>query len=108
MTAQVWREKCLRMRAGKRFFRGVACSPEAKPVLSRRCREHRQPIPAETLAERGRPAYTGVGSEESKRKSRFKALSAHLQERKRRRTFSSQRVASKTLPSNKQQMFSKK
>jgi hypothetical protein len=37
-----------------------------------RCRcEDRGPKPAETLAASGRPAYTGVGSGESKRKSRF-------------------------------------
>src|ERR1700688_3588603 len=34
MTALVWRETCLRMRPRKRSFRGVACSPEAKPVPS--------------------------------------------------------------------------
>jgi hypothetical protein len=34
MTALVWREKCLRMRPRKRSFRGVECSPEAKPVPS--------------------------------------------------------------------------
>ena len=34
MTALAWREKCLRMRPGKGSFRGVACSPEAKPVPS--------------------------------------------------------------------------
>jgi hypothetical protein len=34
MTALVWRGQCLRMRPGKGSFRGVACSPEAKPVPS--------------------------------------------------------------------------
>jgi hypothetical protein len=34
MTALVWRGKCLRMRQGKGSFRGVACSPEAKPAPS--------------------------------------------------------------------------
>ena len=34
MTALVWRGKCLRMRPGKGSFRGVACSPEAKPAPS--------------------------------------------------------------------------
>jgi hypothetical protein len=34
MTAQVWREKCLRTRPRNRSFRGVTCSPEAKPVPS--------------------------------------------------------------------------
>jgi hypothetical protein len=37
MTTLVWRGKCLclrGMRPGKGFFRGVACSPEAKPTPS--------------------------------------------------------------------------
>jgi hypothetical protein len=34
MTALVWRGKCLRMRPVKGSFRGVACSPEAKPAPS--------------------------------------------------------------------------
>jgi hypothetical protein len=34
MTALVWRGKCLRMHPGKGSFRGVACSPEAKPAPS--------------------------------------------------------------------------
>jgi hypothetical protein len=34
MTALVWRGTCLRMRPGKGSFRGVACSPEAKPAPS--------------------------------------------------------------------------
>ncbi len=34
MTALVWRGKCLRIRPGKGSFRGVACSPEAKPAPS--------------------------------------------------------------------------
>src|SRR6266853_2575042 len=72
MTALVWRGKCLRMRLGKGSFPGVACSPEAKPATFRcRC-EDRGPKPAETLAASGRPAYTGVGSGESKRKSRLR------------------------------------
>ena len=34
MTALVWRGKCLRTRPGRGSFRGVACSPEAKPTPS--------------------------------------------------------------------------
>jgi hypothetical protein len=34
MTALVWRGECLRIRPGKGSFRGVACSPEAKPAPS--------------------------------------------------------------------------
>ena len=34
MTALVWWGKCLWMRLGKRSFRGVASSPEAKPAPS--------------------------------------------------------------------------
>ena len=48
--------------------------PEAKPAPFRHRWEHRGPIPAETLAERGRSAYTGVGIGESKRKSRLRGL----------------------------------
>jgi hypothetical protein len=33
MTALIWWGKCLQMRPGKGSFRGVACSPEAKPAL---------------------------------------------------------------------------
>ncbi len=37
----------------------------------RRRWEDRRPIPGEALAERGRPAYLGVGTGESKRKFRL-------------------------------------
>jgi hypothetical protein len=39
--------------------------------LFRRRWEHRGPIPAETLAERGGPAYTELESESQKRKFRL-------------------------------------
>ena len=43
----------------------------------RRCKD-RGPKPAETLAASGRPAYTGVGSGESKRKSRLNWVRTNL------------------------------
>jgi hypothetical protein len=76
MTALVWRGTCLRMRPGKGSFsaRGVLAGGETGP-FRRRC-EDRGPKPAETLAASGRPAYTGAGSGESKRKSGLKGLSS--------------------------------
>jgi hypothetical protein len=56
---------------GKRVLSGrcVLAGGETGPF---RCRcEDRGPRPAETLAATGRPAYTGVGSGESRRKSRL-------------------------------------
>jgi hypothetical protein len=65
MTALVWRGKCLRMRPGKGSFPGVACSPDAKPAPSGAAARTGDP----NRLKSGRPAYTGVGSGESKRKS---------------------------------------
>ena len=60
------------IQTGKRVLSGrcVLAGGETGPY---RCRcEDRGPKPAETLAASGRPAYTGVGIEESKRKSWFR------------------------------------
>ena len=76
MTTLGRREKCLRNRSEK----GISerCVPiRCETGSSRRRWKHRGPIPAETLAERGRPAYTGVGIGESKRKSWVKCGSGH-------------------------------
>jgi hypothetical protein len=56
---------------GKRVLSGrcVLAGGETSPFWCR-C-EDRGPKPAEILAASGRPAYTGVGSGESKRKSRL-------------------------------------
>ena len=74
MTALVWREKCLRMRPGKRILSGrcVLAGGETGPF---RCRcEDRGPKPAQTLAASGHPAYTGVGIGGSIRKFRETAV----------------------------------
>jgi hypothetical protein len=71
MTALVWAGEVSADARGKRVLSGrcVLAGGETGPF---RCRcEDRGPRPAETLAATGRPAYTGVGSGESKRKSRL-------------------------------------
>ena len=70
MTTLVWRGKCLWMRPGKGSFRGVARSPEAKPAASGAAGNTVDQCQAEALADRGRPAYTGVRTGASKRKFR--------------------------------------
>ena len=52
---------------GKRIISGRCVLAGGETRLFRRGWEHRRPIPAQTLAERGLPAYTGVGIGESKR-----------------------------------------
>ena len=66
MTVLVWWGKCLWMRPGRGSFRGVACSPEAKPAPSGTA-GNPWTNTVETLAQRGRSAYTGVGIGESKK-----------------------------------------
>ncbi len=70
MTALVWWGKCLWMRPGKKVISGrcMLAGGETGP-FRHRC-EHRGPITDETLAQRGRSAYTEVGIGESKRKFR--------------------------------------
>jgi hypothetical protein len=63
---------------GKRVFSGRCVLAVGETDPFRRRWEYRRPILAETLAERGRPAYTGAGSGESKRKSRPKAFAVAL------------------------------
>ena len=78
MTALVWWGKCLWMRPGRVISgRGVLTGGETGPFRHRW--EHRGPIPVETLAQRGRSAYTTVGIGESKRKSRFKRVARRLE-----------------------------
>src|SRR5713101_1444979 len=70
MTTLERREKCLRNRSEKGHLRALR---------AHQMRNRPLPAPLETpwtktgldLAERGRPAYTGVGIGESKRKSRL-------------------------------------
>lgn len=47
---------------GKRVLSGRCVLAGGETGSFRRQWEHRRPIPAETLAESGRPAYMGVGS----------------------------------------------
>jgi hypothetical protein len=56
---------------GKRIISGRCVLAGGGTGLFRRRWEHRRPIPADTLAERGRPAYMGVEIGESKRKFRL-------------------------------------
>ena len=56
---------------GNRIISGRGVGAGGETGLFRRRWEHRRPIPAETLAERGRPAYTRVEIGESKRKFRL-------------------------------------
>ena len=73
MTTLGRRQKRLWEPFGKRALPGVACPSDAKPA---------PPAPletpwnntAKTLAERARPAYTGVGIGRSKRKFRLKRM----------------------------------
>ena len=53
---------------GKKVISGCCVLAGGETGPFRHCWEHRGPIPAETLAERGRSAYAGVGIGESKRK----------------------------------------